>query len=287
MIAEVLGGVCFALILFRFYQTKPVHMEYARSFGNHSNFDSFFNAYTAMKQNLRVFSEPMVKLFGFSIMNNYQILDPDLVRDFFMTDNAQSHDEMRGFFGLCFQYRELTGAKGAGRLSDKELGVMRDFDVANDPDGTAIAKLARKRFLEFTSSPAQAKVNLNRIRQEAESLIDVVLEESCNGTVPFDPKRLTLEAATNTGLATATGFSQRQGSPELRETTKWVNRSIFEVAAPYPSKLYFILMPKWLRQCIPLRYWPHFLADIGPFWDHVIALVDERKLNFDIDDRKF
>ena len=81
MIAEVLGSVCFALILFRFYttnQAKPVHMEYARSFGNHSNFDSFFNAYTAMKQNLRVFSEPMVKLCGFSIMNNYQILDPDL-----------------------------------------------------------------------------------------------------------------------------------------------------------------------------------------------------------------
>ena len=43
-------------------------------------------------------------------------MDADVVRKFFMTDKAQSHIEMSGYFELVFQYRELTNAKGAGQL---------------------------------------------------------------------------------------------------------------------------------------------------------------------------
>ena len=79
-------------------------------------------------------------------------MDADVVRKFFMTDKAQSHLEMSGYFELVFQYRELNNAKGAGQLQEKELGIMRDMDSKNKPHVTIIAKQARKRLLEFTSS---------------------------------------------------------------------------------------------------------------------------------------
>ena len=178
MIGEVLGGISFTLMALRFYlyQTKPVHIEFETKFGDHSQYESFYNAYKAFKQNLKVFSEPMVKLFGIPLLNNYQILDPEMARKFFMTDKAQSHMEMSGFFELCFHYRDLVGAKHAGLLKYKELGVMRDMNP-KDQQMTNVMKQARKRFLEFTSSPSNHQVNLDRVRLEAHSLVEVALEE--------------------------------------------------------------------------------------------------------------
>ena len=71
MFGEVLGGCTFVLMALKFYlySTKPVHVEFERKFGEHSNYDSFHNAYEALKRNLIVFSEPMVKLFGIPILN--------------------------------------------------------------------------------------------------------------------------------------------------------------------------------------------------------------------------
>ena len=91
-------------------------------------------------------------------------------------EQAQSHLEMSGFFELCFHYRELTNQKGAYQLNDRELGIMRDMDPT-DQKMTSVMKLARKRFLEFTSSPHQHEVNLNRVRAEAQALVDVALDE--------------------------------------------------------------------------------------------------------------
>ena len=287
MIGEVLGGISFTLMALRFYlyHTKPVHMEFKTKFGEHSQYESFYNAYNAFKQNLKVFSEPMVKLFGIPLLNNYQIIDPEMARKFFMTDKAQSHMEMSGFFELCFHYRDLVGAKHAGLLKHKELGVMRDMNP-KDPQMTNTMKQARKRFLEFTSSPSNHEVNLDRVRREAHSLVEVALEEGKNGDVPFEPKRITMEAATNAGFATATGFSYKQGTKELREAAAWVDRNLFEIVSPYPYKLIFILMPRWIRHWIPLRFWPKMCQDVQPFWDSVIDMVDERAKNYNPDDRK-
>ena len=49
---------------------------------------------------------------------------------------AQGHEEMRGFWELMCQYRELTGQKGAGRLSENELGLMRDLNPTNEKQST-------------------------------------------------------------------------------------------------------------------------------------------------------
>jgi len=285
MIGEVLGGSCAALLLIRLYlyHTKPVHQEFSQGFGDHSHYDSFFNAYMAFKKNLVVFSEPMAKLFGIPLLNNYQILDADVARKFFMSDKAQSHLEMSGFFELCFHYRELTNQKGAYQLNDRELGIMRDMDPT-DQKMTSVMKLARKRFLEFTSSPHQHEVNLNRVRAEAQALVDVALDEGERGTVPVDPKRITMEAATNTGFVTATGFKFKQGTEELREAAAWVDRNLYEIVAPYNYKLIFILIPKWIRKWIPLRFWPKMCEDVNPFWDQILDLVDERKKTYDPDD---
>ena len=128
-------------------------------------------------------------------MKNIQFTDADTVRSFFSGDQAQGHEEMRGFWELMCHYRELTNQRGAGQLSEKELGLMRDLDL-NDIEQTNVMKLARKRFLEFSASPSQMPINLERIKHETEALVDQVLKEKGS----FSPKDLTLDAATNTGM---------------------------------------------------------------------------------------
>ena len=112
---------------------------------------------------------------------------------------------MAGFWELMAHYRELTNKKGAFRISEKELGLMRDLNP-NDQKGTAVMKLARKRFLEFTSSQKQFPTNLERVIKESEDLVEEALKQCQNGTKSIDPQVLAMDAATNTGK----GFQQRQ-----------------------------------------------------------------------------
>ena len=58
---------------------------------------------------------------------------------------------MAGFWELMAHYRELTNKKGAFKISEKELGLMRELNPNNQKD-TMVMKLARKRFLEYTSA---------------------------------------------------------------------------------------------------------------------------------------
>ena len=55
----------------------------------------------------------------------------------------------------------------------------------------------------------------------------------------------------------------------------------------YNYKLIFILIPKWIRKWIPLRFWPKMCEDVNPFWDQILDLVDERKKTYDPDDRMY
>ena len=103
----------------------------------------------------------MVEFFGIPLMFNHIINDAELARSFFNTDKAQGHMEMTGFWELMAQYRELTNQKGAFRISEKELGIMRDLNHDN-PTDSAVMKLARKRMLEFTSSAKHYSSNLSR-----------------------------------------------------------------------------------------------------------------------------
>ena len=67
------------------------------------------------------------------------------------SDKAAGHAEMAGFWELMAHYRELTNKKGAFKISEKELGLMRELNPNNQKD-TMVMKLARKRFLEYTSA---------------------------------------------------------------------------------------------------------------------------------------
>ena len=102
-------------------------------------------------------------------MFNHTIIDVELARSFYNTDKAQGHMEMTGFWELIAQYRELTNQKGAFRISEKELGIMRDLNPEN-PSDSAVMKLARKRFLEFTSSTKHHRSNLSRKLTRSEVL---------------------------------------------------------------------------------------------------------------------
>lgn len=110
---------------------------------------------------------------------------------------------MAGFWELMANYRELTNQKGAFRITEKELGLMRDLDPKNQKD-TVVMKLARKRFLEFTSSQKQFPANLERVIKESEDLAEEALKQCENGSKSIDPQVLAMDAATNTGKGTFT-----------------------------------------------------------------------------------
>ena len=58
---------------------------------------------------------------------------------------------MAGFWELMAHYRELTNKKGAFKISEKELGLMRELNPNNQKDSN-VMRLARKRFFEYTSA---------------------------------------------------------------------------------------------------------------------------------------
>ena len=105
--------------------------------------------------------KPLIDLFGIPLMTNYRIVDAELAREFFNSEKAQGHMDLAGFFSLMAQYRELTNQKGAFRISEHEIGVMRELSPDN-PTDSAVMKLIRKRFLGFTSSSKQLPSNLSR-----------------------------------------------------------------------------------------------------------------------------
>ena len=127
MIGEFLGGSCLILMLIRlyFHHSKPEHIEFKTKYGEHTHYDTFENAFNAMKRNLVVFSEPFVKIFGIPILHNYQINDAELVRKFFMTEKAQSHLEMSGFFELAFQYRQVETLSKKSAIFEAETTIIQ------------------------------------------------------------------------------------------------------------------------------------------------------------------
>ena len=65
-----------------------------------------------------------------------------------------------------------------------------------------------------------------------------------------------MEAATNVGYALIAGYSLRQGTPQLRNAVIELMTCVKELISSDNHKLIFMLIPRKLRQFIPLRYWP-------------------------------
>ena len=105
--------------------------------------------------------KPMIDLFGIPLLKNYRIVDAELARDFFNSEEAQGHMDFARFLSMVAQYRELTNQKGAFRISGNEIGVMRDLSPDN-PTDSAVMKLIRKRLMEFTASVKRFQSNLSR-----------------------------------------------------------------------------------------------------------------------------
>ena len=57
-------------------------------------------------------------------------------------------------------------------------------------------------------------------------------------------------------LAMAVGFSLKQGTKEIRKIADDFQLCLSELLGPHNHKLIFMLIPRPLRQFIPLKYWP-------------------------------
>ena len=57
-------------------------------------------------------------------------------------------------------------------------------------------------------------------------------------------------------LAMAVGFSLKQGTKEIRKVADDFQLCLSELLGPHNHKLIFMMIPRQLRQFIPLKYWP-------------------------------
>ena len=62
------------------------------------------------------------------------------------------------------------------------------------------------------------------------------------------------------GYGLVVGYSFKQGSPELRKAVLDVENALTELISGDNHKLIFILIPRFLRKYIPLKYWPSKLT---------------------------
>ena len=124
--------------------------------------------------------------------------------------------------------------------------------------------------------------------KEADDLVEIALKKSENGARGFEPQVVAMEAATNTGQVSevlssgvfeyfifiyffyfrkkiphlkqvyelTVGYSFKQGSPELRKAVLDLENALTEIISDDNHKLIFILIPRFLRKYIPLKYWP-------------------------------
>ena len=58
------------------------------------------------------------------------------------------------------------------------------------------------------------------------------------------------------GYALTVGYSFKQGSPELAQAVRDIENALRETVSSDNYKLLFILIPRFLRKYIPLKYWP-------------------------------
>jgi len=279
MIGELACCTVLTLALYTYIKgsTKVPHVEFS---GTPGPFVHSMNAINHAFAGIKVFSEPFVKLFGVTLAKHYSMTNPDLIRKTFSHDKAQGHMEMRGWWEIVEQYRQLSGKYGAFKTTPNELGMMNDMDTRY-PQKTHIQKLARKRFMEYTGSPRTFQNRLDRVRGEADSLIEVILNESING--PIDTKQAAMEASTNMAYIVSCGFSYKQGTDELKQAANMIDKALNTLVSPFRHKLVFILTPAFIRRWIPLRFWPDMCRELEHFWYSLIKIVENHEKNYNAD----
>ena len=87
------------------------------------------------------------------------------------------------------------------------------------------------------------------------------------------------------GYTLACGYSFEHGTAEIRQASKWIDEALFQVVSPFSHKLIFMLIPRFIRKWIPLRYWPEMCEELGPFWDNLLECVDNHAKQFNVDDQ--
>ena len=105
--------------------------------------------------------KPLIDFFGIPLLRHCRIVDAELARNFYNTDEVHGHMDFTGFFSLMAQYRELAKQKGSYRISGHEIGIMNDLSPDN-PTDSAVMKLTRKLMQEFTGSVKDFQSNLAR-----------------------------------------------------------------------------------------------------------------------------
>jgi len=159
-------------------------------------------------------------------------------------------------------------------LDASRIGLMRDFDPRK-PESTKIGKLCRKRLLEFLSKKSMEPRWIARVDTEIEALEQVLLKEGKNGTNPINPFPIILDRALSVVLQFGMGLDFDREPERLRSLGKMMQFATNTLVRLDNEKLAWISIPESVRNFIPLRFWPQWVADLQPFYDEIMKLIDE------------
>jgi len=176
---------------------------------------------------------------------------------------------------LNIQYRKLVKGRKWDVMHPRANGLIR-CHKRNDPEGTKIAKLCRKRLLEFLSKKSLEPRLVSIIESESlQHLIPKLREAGKNGTVAFDCYEIIVQRALNVVLQFALGIDLGDKPKKLHDLTDVVNKGNESVNKLDTYKLIFMLIPYRLREFIPLRFWPDWCRTNNIVYDEILDMIDE------------
>ena len=193
--------------------------------------DGPFNAFAAQRQtireNVKFWTYPLIQKMGLNI-NLHYINDPDDIRTIMQSEKLHGHKEMFGWWDLVLQYRKLVKGRKADVLSPTENGLMRDIDPINDPEGTKIAQLSRKRLMEFLSRKSMQTRLVATIDNETALLESAINKEGEDGAVAFDSIDVFVRSALNVVLRFALGIDLESNPERLQALAQVCYCSVFK-----------------------------------------------------------
>ena len=95
-------------------------------------------------------------------------------------------EDLRMWWDLLIQYRQIAKLPKAELMSSTEHGLLRPYDPTK-PENTKIAKLIRRRLLEWFSKKTLEPRWIAAVDNEKEALEKHILDMGKNGTVAIDP----------------------------------------------------------------------------------------------------
>ncbi|CBY14586.1 unnamed protein product [Oikopleura dioica] len=249
-----------------------------------------YHAVLSMRENIKnkvkMHAYPMLNWLGLVKIDIHWINDPQTAREVFLkNDAAYGHLDMKGWFDLNSEYRFRTKKDIFWETcSADETGMLRDIK-RSDPAGTKIGKQCRKRVMEVLAKKSLEPVWVDAIEREIPKMIRRMKEEGKNGKVAFYPfDNVTMPAAMSVLLGVSFNIDCSTRESWIRKMIDYSCKALHTLTRLDGHKLFLVLIPRWMRNLIPLSFWPKWTGELQGFTTEIIEMIEEHNKNWQVGD---